>query len=412
MSNVAIEMVKGRRIRGGVLPTVVVVSVVILIGMLGLLTLWEQENLLFARSGRLRQARADAESAYTLYRLHAWELVRGDSLAYVLYDSLPKSRIHLTVYPWGLYDAVRVVTDDSVVSVCRIYGAEPEEGQTLYYPGRRAPLSVAGNTLLRGNLFLPENGVMYARVGSDYYCGPDILPSRIRRAATVLPRPDSSAVCRVETLFARAGETGAVLPPDSLRCSFLHDTTAVLRVGDAELHGYTLRGNILLLADELRIDSLCRLENVLICARKITVGRGARIAAQLFARETVVVEPGVVMEYPSGLYAGEYAELGEGATLDGYVIVRDTARRTWVTANYRQSRTARLRGMLYVDGVAQVQGVLCGRALLRRAVYFSPEGYYEDMVYDLTLLENPLTGHPRWLAADKRERRKEVVCVD
>lgn len=125
-----------------------------------------------------------------------------------------------------------------------------------------------------------------------------------------------------------------------------------------------------------------------------------------------MVEPGVVMEYPSGLYAGEYAELGEGATLDGYVIVRDTARRTRVTANYRQSRTARLRGMLYVDGVAQVQGVLCGRALLRRAVYFSPEGYYEDMVYDLTLLENPLTGHPRWLAADKRERRKEVVCVD
>ena len=45
------------------MPTVVVVSVVILIGMLGLLTLWEQENLLFARSGRLRQARADAESA-------------------------------------------------------------------------------------------------------------------------------------------------------------------------------------------------------------------------------------------------------------------------------------------------------------------------------------------------------------
>ena len=81
MSNVAIEMVEGRRIRGGVLPTVVVVSVVILIGMLGLLTLWEPENLLFARSGRLRQARADAESAYTLYRLHAWELVQGDSLA-------------------------------------------------------------------------------------------------------------------------------------------------------------------------------------------------------------------------------------------------------------------------------------------------------------------------------------------
>ena len=49
----------GTYLPGSVLPTVIVVAVLILTGMLGLFTLWEHDALLFARSCRLRQARAD-----------------------------------------------------------------------------------------------------------------------------------------------------------------------------------------------------------------------------------------------------------------------------------------------------------------------------------------------------------------
>ena len=168
----------------------------------------------------------------------------------------------------------------------------------------------------------------------------------------------------------------------------------------------------MLAADELRIDSTCRLEHLLVCARKITVGSGARIAAQLFARDTVVVEPRAVLEYPSGICAGRYAELGHRATADGYVIVRDTVRHRKMTASYRQSRTARVRGLLYADGAAHVQGIVAGRAELRQAVYFSPQGYYKDMLYDVALLENPATAQPLWHDGADTLRRKETVCVD
>ena len=59
-------------------------------------------------------------------------------------------------------------------------------------------------------------------------------------------------------------------------------------------------------------------------------------------------------------------------------------------------------------GKAQVQGVVSGCAVLRQAVYFSPQGYYMDMLYDVTLLENPFTAQPLWLAS---ARRKEAACV-
>ena len=84
--------------------------------------------------------------------------------------------------------------------------------------------------------------------------------------------------------------------------------------------------------------------------------------------------------------------------MNGYAIVRDTVRRKQVTASYRQSRTARLRGLLWVDGVAQVQGVVSGCAVLRQAAYFSPQGYYKDMLYDVALLEIPVSARALWLA--------------
>ena len=119
-----------------------------------------------------------------------------------------------------------------------------------------------------------------------------------------------------------------------------------------------------------------------------------------------------MLEYPSGIYAGRYAELGDRATADGYVIVRDTVRHKKMAASYRQSRTARVRGLLHADGAAQVQGIVAGCAELRQAVYFSPQGYYKDMLYDLTLLENSATAQPLWHGGAEAVRRKEAVCVE
>ena len=347
------------------------------------------------------------ESAYALYRLHPGLEALTALEGCLLYDSLPRSRVFMQAEPWGLYEAVRVLTADSLLRVCRLFGAKPDAGNTFFYADKRSAVTLAGQTVLQGALRMPQNGVVYGRVGSDFYRGPQIARTAILRSDAGVPQPDPETVRRIGSLLAAAQDAPAMLP-DSLFRSFMPDSAAVFSLGNAEIGDCSLRGRVVLYGDELRIDSACRLENVLVCARKITVGSGARIAAQLFARDTVVVEPCAVLEYPSGIYAGRYAELGDRATADGYVIVRDTVRHKKMAASYRQSRTARLRGLLWIDGVAQVQGIVSGRVILRQAAYFSPQGYYKDLLYDFTLLENPVTAQPLWLPA---VRRKETACV-
>ena len=298
-------------LEGAVLPTVVVAALVMLTATLGLLALWEQETLLFTRTQRLRQARADVESAALLYRLHPDERALTAAGGYLLYDSLPQSRIFVRREPWGLYELLHITTADSLVASSRIVGAEPDPARTLFYADDRTAVTLAGDTRLHGTLRLPQNGLTYGRVGAEFYRGEEVPRTAIRSSAAMLPAPSAAVAARIGALFAFAQQLPAAGDlPDSLGISF-RDPTVALRLGTAEIGGCTLRGRIVLAADELRIDSACRLENVLVCARKVTVGSGARIAAQLFARDTVVVEPCAVLEYPSGICAGRYAELGD-----------------------------------------------------------------------------------------------------
>ena len=153
---------------GAVLPTVVVAALVMLTATLGLLALWEQEMLLFTRTQRMRQARADVESAALLYRLHPDERALTAAGGYLLYDSLPQSRIFVRCEPWGLYELLHITTADSLVASSRIVGAEPDPVRTLFYADDRTAVALAGSTYLQGTLRLPQNGLTYGRMGAEF----------------------------------------------------------------------------------------------------------------------------------------------------------------------------------------------------------------------------------------------------
>ena len=55
------------RLPAGVLATVLVVSALMLLSVLGVLALWESDFLFFSRAGYLSRQRANVESAFVLY---------------------------------------------------------------------------------------------------------------------------------------------------------------------------------------------------------------------------------------------------------------------------------------------------------------------------------------------------------
>ena len=251
-------------LEGAVLPTVVVAALVMFTATLGLLALWDREELLFTRTQRLRQARADVESAALLYRLHPDERALTAAGGYLLYDSLPQSRIFVRRESWGLYELLHIATADSLVVSSRIVGAEHDPAQTLFYADDRTAVTLAGSTCLQGTLRLPQNGLTYGRAGAEFYRGEAVPRTAIRSSAKRLPAPSAAVAARIDALFAFAQQLPVVGDlPDRLGVSF-RDPTVALRLGTAEIGCCTLCGRIVLAADELRIDSACRIEHPLV----------------------------------------------------------------------------------------------------------------------------------------------------
>ena len=224
-------------LEGAVLPTVVVAALVMLTATLGLLALWEQETLLFTRTQRLRQARADVESAALLYPLHPDERALTAAGGYLLYDSLPQSRIFVRREPWGLYELLHITTADSLVASSRIVGAEPDPARTLFYADDRTAVTLAGDTRLHGTLRLPQNGLTYGRVGAEFYRGEEVPRTAIRSSAAMLPAPSAAVAARIGALFAFAQQLPAAGDlPDSLGISFRDPTVALRHGRDRRLH--------------------------------------------------------------------------------------------------------------------------------------------------------------------------------
>lgn len=398
-------------LKGNVLPVVIVISIIFSITILELIMLWSQDELQSLHNLRLRQARANIESAYTLWHTHPENTELTSNEGFLLYDSLPESRVFIHTEPWGLYEITRIQTADSLLSTCRLYGADPTSSldATLFYADLNLPITLAGQTILQGSLYLPAKGLIYGHLNSAKYTGAQISGTRIHSSHKQLPQPNKAAIHRVDSLLSANKPIYNILPY-SLFHSFLSATPASYQFDQTYAHKLSIEGRIILHANELHIDSTCRFIHPLIIARKIIIHSGTKITAQLLASDTVIVEPRVELCYPSGIYARQYVDIGAQVEVNGYVIIRDSINKRIRHANYRQAPTARVRGLLWIEGTAQIQGIISGQAYIKQAAYFSAQGYFRDMLYNVTTLENHTTAHPLWIASTPQ--RKEIICVN
>ncbi len=406
-----VEHISRASLLGSILPIAIVASLIMLIALSGLLLIWERGKLIYLQGQRYKQANADVESAYVLYRLHPDDKELTAKEGYCLSNSRPYSLVRVYREQWGLYEAVRVETADSLAIACRLLGLEPDMRYTLYYLDNRQSVTLAGRTELQGILYLPQNGVKYGRIGSENFSGRKISDQAIQYSRKDFPTLDSNVLNCFDSLWARERFLIPTRTPNKLVKPFYLGATEFIRIDDSEIYDCILKGRIILYADSIYIDSSCCIENLIIVARKIVVGKGTHISAQLFARDTVIVESNAELSYPSGVWCTKYIELQEQSEVNGYVMICTAKQQDQLSICYRQARMARLRGLLWVNGAAQVQGIIAGCVVIGRAIYYTTQGYYKDMFCDFTLLENSEFGLPIGVGLSTM-RRKEVAWVE
>ncbi len=348
-------------IPGAVLPTVAVVSVLMVLSALAIISLWEADFLFFLRQRHDTIQRAHIESGFLLYSEYPEEVISNLDAngTLMLYDSIPHSCISITREPWGLYEKVTITGSDGKTAVSKILGKHRLCGEefVLLCCDNDSAITLTGRTHIKGRAKMSHNGVIYGQMGSVFFSGEEIAMDMMDISDKGLPQPTAEALLIIDEL-------------------------GKLATGD------------------LAIKRSRRLSDTIIVANKVHIEAGFKGSLQVFASDSITVAENVTLDYPSGLFSKNYIGIGDDSVVNGYVI----------GLNYLQSRLAKVRGLVYVAGTAQLQGMVSGSAMLEKAVYRSPQGYYNNTIFDATILENHEIAWPFWIEGEVR--RKEIKWLN
>jgi len=408
-------------IKGSALPTVMVVTILICLLVLFTFMLFDMNALLYAGYYSERQRKEYLNSAIILYSCDSTFTKGLDGNGeYQLYKEEDASKVRFQINPWGFYEVVNVSSIDLKYHTTRLMGRKLEclQKAALWVSSRDMPLSLAGNTKIDGTVFAPLNGINYIQIENKPFTGEAVAEHRMHLSDRELPAVDSAYTSRLD---AWCNKMRANIQPISINdqqtyYSFMKDPACFkLAEKTGEL---TMRGNVILYADEVTISSTTSLTDVILVARKVTIEKGFTGSMQIMASDTVILKENVRLCYPSGVLlngnsGNTYLEINSGSTLNGYAIIKGSVDKKdilRISPNYRQERKSFFGGLLYVDGIATLSGIVSGATYIKECYYLPVNGSYAGVLFNARIDRNEQGAFPS-LFKSSPYKRKEIKSM-
>lgn len=307
-----------------------------------------------------------------------------------------KDSVWLEQKPWGLLEVALVKSwagqgmyRDSVQQVFFLGKEMPP--YALKLSEGNAPLYVCGNTKITGDAFLPTEGVKrgyFHAVRGKPYTGEKLIYGEKK----VVQYTDKSFLKEKFAYLAalKNAPTNAVLQGDSILQTFAQPTL-VVGATDWATGNLVAKGNVLLIAREhLQVSAQSILEDVILMAPQITIEAGFQGSIQAFAWDSLVVQEGVSLAFPSvlSLLPPEQAPttspelvIGEQVEVYGTVLVPSFQYYKY-KARVSVAPNSTLVGQVWVNGFLEQKGKVYGTVFCDKFLLTTPAGVYENYLLD------------------------------
>lgn len=345
------------RLRGFALPAVLVVSVLILLLILFAYSAITMNMHRYALYHEKKQLREDLKSTLVLYCADSTLCEVNDSSEVDLFAGHDKVKV--SVERCGLYERVRLSNDypdEYHVLVGR--RNESDSKAAFWLCDRNRALSLAGDARIEGLVYMPLNGINYTEVNMRYYTGEPIPEERLSISSKDLPSIDSIQFEHARKLCRQ---------------------------------------------NDKKVELSSPVRDTVISGSVVKIRKGFKGSLQVFASDSVIVEEGVVMEYPSGIYvdSGErrpYVSLERGSKVNGYIIVTSQNSDSQLRhPSYVHKSGATINGLLYVDGSCNIEGDIIGAAYVKDCYYYSNGNVYAGTLYDAKVVRSDSLAFPIFL---------------
>jgi hypothetical protein len=332
-------------------------------------------NQVFINSVKSDELDLNLESAFLIYKQNPRIFSGEDSLCIDLYnDSM--ALVKLSREDWGILDIVTASTGWKNLFLSRtgLFGEVIDsKDPALYVADHGISVSLSGNTLIRGNSFVPDGVFRTGSVEGQPFIHKNTSAGEVQRSQSDLPDPDPVLDSNLVSLFN--GEVTGISFSEINRKSpvpfenpFSDKTVTYYSNLDAVLSGLSFSGKIMIYAaGTVLIDRTTTLEDVIIVARRIKIDDGFTGSFQGFALDSIGVGDNVSLIYPSVLAiypAGEsdatssntQITFGANSVIKGCILINGQRESCRLVIPGNTSVT----GQVYCSGTVELEGEVYG----------------------------------------------------
>lgn len=287
---------------------------------------------------------------------------------------------------WGIcqFATIRSVAGKYVQKKAFLYGTPLQLNACLYLTDHGRPLSLAGNTRLKGDVHIPGAGIIPGYVDQRAYDGATLAEGAIKTSGPQLPQINVQVIQQI----MQQKKEGTSVIPLTLTQSFFSDAYIIHRKNTIVLTYEELTGRIIIQSDSaIVVGARCKLAKVILIAPRIEFRKGFSGNVQAFASREMVVEDDCRFSYPGCLTVQGGMQIGRNCDVNGMVIALSQQQPVEVAI---QPGTI-INGAVYVNGHTGLQGKVNGVVMTDFFVYRSASTEYENYLTDAEINRDGLS---------------------
>lgn len=398
------------KVNAGSLFFVITISLVIgaLSSSLLLISYYHQNTI--SRSNLIRKLTLNAESGKTL--LLNWQIPRSRALDTTidLFESRSDS-VHIQTRQWGLFTVGMVTAGKGSVTNHKAFlygpGQEGINRQALYLSDYDSPLSISGNTSIRGNASLPAAGIRKGYIEGVKYSKDTLVYGVISKSGRSLPALEARWLDSYYSLLFNTRVSDAAsgvlskgrLFSDSV--SFFESTRWIRSKDAVDLTNRHLKGNICIYsAKMILVDSTTILSDIILVAPVIIIHGHFSGSVQAFASDSLITDSYCKFSYPSSLVLlkkpGEKSQpllkLGSHTQVTG-IILNECKKQDLNLTQMIIETACDIQGFVYCNGYLQLAGAVSGTVMTDHFIYKTTATIYDTYLVDGQINRAALNSH-------------------
>lgn len=337
---------------------------------------------------------------------------------------------------WGVFERRTVTTshgNTEYEKTALIGGKDKQELPALYVNDHQRPVILAGNAMITGTAFLPEQGLKMGNIHGNSYHRSSLLYGQQKKSDSLLPKLSPELDAQIAKLthsnYVPEGRVWRSIQQDGLQNSFT-EPTAIIRDRLVRLSDVDLAGNIIVSASyKIIVEADAHLQDVVLIAPEIEIQNWVKGSFQAIASESISVGKKCELYYPSALivkkkpvstHAGNTSAtptfnvkpaiyLDSYAKVRGMVVTLDDSKQPQYAPQIKMDMESKVIGEVYCSKNLELKGRVNGAVATDGFIALEDGSVYQNHLYNGTINSTNLDTSYAGLLLASRENNKKVM---